>query len=145
MAPISPTDIPSFASTQLSLLSAELQAELDETSVLLSQSSPTSLQRAGVALLNLGITSQRTGLGGKTVVELELDPAVGGGDLPEHGIRTGDIVGLQEQPSGGAKKRQKTEIESRGAEGVVTKVGSARVVVALGKEDEEPPGGKLWL
>ena len=145
MAPIAPTDIPSFASTQLALLSAELQAELDETTALLSQSSPTSLQRAGVALLNLAISSQRTGLGGKTVVELELDSAVGGGDLPEHGIRTGDIVGLQEQPSGSTKKQQKSDMQSRGTEGVVTKVGSARVVVALGKEDDDPPGGKLWL
>lgn len=139
------TDIPAFATAQLSLLDAELQAEVAETSTLLSQSSPTSLQRAGLAILNLVVSSQRTGLGGKTVVDLELDPAVGGGDLPEHGIRTGDIVSVQEQPSGSAKKKEKSDLQSKGAEGVVVKVAGSHVAVALGREDGDVPGGKLWV
>jgi len=139
------TDIPAFATAQLFLLDAELQAEVAETSTLLSQSSPTSLQRAGLAILNLVVSSQRTGLGGKTVVDLELDPAVGGGDLPEHGIRTGDIVSVQEQPSGSAKKKEKSDLQSKGAEGVVVKVAASHVAVALGREDGDVPGGKLWV
>jgi len=139
------TDIPAFATAQLSLLDAELQAEVAETSTLLSQSSPTSLQRAGLAILNLVVSSQRTGLGGKTVVDLELDPAVGGGDLPEHGIRTGDIVSVQEQPSGSAKKKEKSDLQSKGAEGVVVKVAASHVAVALGREVGDVPGGKLWV
>ncbi|KAJ9638999.1 hypothetical protein H2199_006860 [Coniosporium tulheliwenetii] len=139
------TDIPTFAASQLVLLDAELRAELSETSALASQSSPTALARAGVAILNLQISSQRTGLGGKTVVELELNPAVGGGDIPEHGIRVGDIVGVQEQVGGSAKKREKAEVKAKGAEGVVLKVTSAVVAVALDREEVEVPGGKLWL
>lgn len=139
------TDIPAFATAQLSLLDAELQAEVAETSTLLSQSSPTSLQRAGLAILNLVVSSQRTGLGGKTVVDLELDPAVGGGYLPEHGIRTGDIVSVQEQPSGSAKKKEKSDLQSKGAEGVVVKVAASHVAVALGHADGDVPGGKLWV
>ncbi|KAF2087408.1 P-loop containing nucleoside triphosphate hydrolase protein [Saccharata proteae CBS 121410] len=149
MLPPPPTDIPSFATTQLSLLSAELRAELAETAALTSQHSPAALQRAGLAILNLTVSSQRTGLGGKTVVELGLDAAVGGGgeggELPEHGIRVGDIVGVQEQASGSAKKREKSEVEKRGVEGVVLKVTGQAVAVALDKEDVDVPGGRLWL
>ncbi|OJD34225.1 dna-binding protein smubp-2 [Diplodia corticola] len=141
------TDIPTFAAAQLSLLDAELQAELAETSLLLSAHPPQTLQRAGLAILNLHVSSQRTGLGGKTVVELELDPAVkgAGAELPEHGICTGDIVGVQEQPAGSAKKKEKSDLKKSGVEGVVLRVGAATVAVALDKEDVDVPQGKLWL
>ncbi|KAF2502212.1 DNA-binding protein SMUBP-2 [Lophium mytilinum] len=139
-----PTDIPSFATTQLALLTTELNAELAETQLLLSSTSPSTLARAGLAILNLNLSSQRTGLGGKTVVELTLDPAFvtkssgsgkgsGSQDLPEHGIRVGDIVAVSEQPAGAAKKNEKTGLKERGVEGVVGKVGTERVEVVLGK------------
>lgn len=88
MAPKTALNIPSFAKTQLALLEAELQSELEETSLLLSNSTPTALARGGLAITNLTLTSLRTGLGGKTVVELGLDAAVakgGEGELGEHG------------------------------------------------------------
>ncbi|QDS76010.1 hypothetical protein FKW77_004806 [Venturia effusa] len=140
-----PTDIPTFATTQLELLDQELQAEVAESNTLIAQTSPTALQRAGAAIVNLNIGSQRTGFGGKTVLDLELDPAVGGGDLPEHGIRVGDIVGVQEQPSGAAKKKEKADFQRNGVNGVVLKVQPASVSVALDKEDVDVPGGKLWI
>ena len=71
----SAVDVPAFAATQMALLEVELQSELDETSSLISNTSPTSLQRAGVAITNLTLVSQRTGFGGKTVVELGPDSA----------------------------------------------------------------------
>ncbi|KIW03602.1 uncharacterized protein PV09_05355 [Verruconis gallopava] len=142
---MSPTSVSAFAATQLRLLDAELQAELAETNLLVSQTAPNVLQRAGLAILNLAVASQRTGLGGKTVLDLELDPAVGGGDIPEHGIRVGDIVSVADQPSGSAKKREKAEMKSKGVEGVVLKVTRTTVSVALDKDDVDVPGGKLWL
>jgi DNA polymerase alpha-associated DNA helicase A len=45
-------DIPTFASTQLSLLERELAAEIAESAALVSLHSPAALQRAGVALTN---------------------------------------------------------------------------------------------
>jgi DNA polymerase alpha-associated DNA helicase A len=145
-----PTDIPTFASLQLLLLDAELQAELSETNALLSSHTPSALSRAGLAILNLNVSSIRTGLGGKTVVELGLDSAVVAKgdkpDIPEHGIRVGDIVGVQEQPSGSAKKAEKREGAKKGAEGVVLKVRRENVEVVLDKEDGEvPSAGKLWM
>jgi len=90
MAPKDAVDIPSFAATQLALLEAELQSELSETSSLISNTSPAALQKAGLAIANLSLSSQRTGLGGKTVVELGPDSATASqdGELAEHGVRT---------------------------------------------------------
>ena len=169
-----------FAHTQLSLLGFEQASEIAETTLLLSDSPPTVLARAGLAILNLTLVSQRTGLGGRTVLELGLDPAVaapatakghggggssgsagpgrgGGGSvpsgvLPEHGIRTGDIVRVSEQPKGGARKKEVEGMKGRGVEGVVTRVGERAVWVAVGKDgdrDDELDGelgeGRSWL
>ncbi|KAF2867655.1 DNA helicase-like protein [Massariosphaeria phaeospora] len=144
------TDIPAFAATQLSLLDAELQAELSETNALLSSHTPTALSRAGLAILNLNVSSIRTGLGGKPVVELALDPAVVAkgekSDIPEHGIRTGDIVAIQDQPAGSAKKTEKRELANEGVEGVVLRVRRENIEVVLDKEDADTPSGsKLWI
>lgn len=145
-----PTDIPSFAASQLTLLDAELQAELKETNALLSSHTPTALSRAGLAILNLNVFSIRTGLGGKTVVELGLDSAVVAKgdkpDIPEHGIRVGDIVAVQDQPSGSAKKTEKRELVKKGAEGVVLKTRRENIEIVLDKEDADVPSGcKLWM
>lgn len=148
MAPLKAVDVPAFAATQLALLEQELQSELDETSSLVSTTSPTALQRAGMAIINLSVASQRTGFGGKTVVELVLDSSVGGGkdgELPEHGIRVGDIVAISEQPAGSAKKREVKDLEAKGVRGVVTKVGKGGVYVALDREEDDVASSRLWL
>jgi DNA polymerase alpha-associated DNA helicase A len=145
---ISPT---AFAATQIALLDQELAAEAAETSSLISNLSPTALSRAGLALINLTVSSQRTGLGGKTVLELCPDPATSSAatsELPEHGIRVGDIVLIAGQPAGSAKKREVKDLESKGARGVVTKVWKAAVHVALDRDDEDWAsnlGGRLWV
>lgn len=139
-----PLDVSGFASTQLALLANEQAAEVAETSSLTAASSPAALFRAGLALLNLVVGAQRTGLGGKTVLELEPDSGVSA-ELPEHGIRVGDIVGVQEQPAGAAKKKEKNELKAKGVEGVVIRVGQKGVQVALDKEDPDVPSGRLWL
>lgn len=140
-------EVASFARAQRVLLDQELQSEISEMALLVTNHSPSGLQHAGLAITNLIVTSQRTGLGGKTVVELGPDGATSSsGELPEHGIRTGDIVLVAAQPAGSAKKREVTELEKKGARGVVTKVQRAFVAVALdeGKEDLVM-SGRLWL
>lgn len=159
--------------TLQSLLSLELHAETTQNALLLGAAPPPLLARAGLALLNLSITSYRTGLGGRTVLELGLDPALapsakdssnnhssGLPPLPEHGIRTGDIVRVGERPRDTAKKREVAEGKERGVEGVVVRVGERVVQVALGKEGKKGgkeeddsagagleglPDGKLWM
>lgn len=140
------TDVSTFADRQLSLLDQELQAELAETQLLTSTHAPTRLQRAGFALLNLAVSSQRTGFGGKTLLELSLDAAVSTtGELPEHGLRVGDICAVAEQPKGAVKKKEREGMDKRGVEGVVTKTQKASITVALDQEDAQVPNGKLWL
>ncbi|KAH8815160.1 DNA helicase-like protein [Xylogone sp. PMI_703] len=137
MAPKGAVDVPSWATTQLALLDQELISELQDITALLNNTTPASLSRAGLAITSLVVSSQRTGLGGKTVVELGPDPAVhSSGELPEHGIRVGDIVLLAEQPGGSAKKREVKELEAKGSRGVIVKVWKAGISVALEKEDD---------
>ena len=151
-------DIPTFAQTQLSLLEAELAAEIRDSSALVASHSPAALQRAGLALTNLTVANRRTGLGGRTVLELAPDPATSSStrsssssssssanstnraaDLPEHGIRVGDIVLVAEQPAASARKRELRESEARGVRGVVTRVGRGALAVAL---DDAASAGK---
>lgn len=74
-----------------------------------------------------------------------------GADLPEHGIRVGDIVLVAEQPpsgGGGARKREVREREAGGVKGVVTRVGRAGLGVAVdgeegGRGKDEGEGGVL--
>lgn len=136
-------DISNFAKAQLSLLDAELQAEVAETSLLVSQSSPATLQRAGLAVTNLLVTSQRTGLGGKTVIDLEPDPATGDGKIQEHGIRTGDIVSVQEQPAGTTKRKDRDEAAK--VTGVVTRIRGPCLSVALNDGEEEVSSKRSWV
>ncbi|CZR50776.1 probable DNA-binding protein SMUBP-2 [Phialocephala subalpina] len=150
---LTPISIPDFATTQLALLDSELQSELEETHLLLSNSTPTALARAGLAITNLTLSSLRTGLGGKIVVELGLDSAVSGkggsgkdeGELGEHGIRTGDIVLVSEQPAGSAKKREVKDLEAKGSRGVVTRAQKTGVWVALDNEEDDGVTGSKRL
>ncbi|THZ02057.1 DNA helicase [Aureobasidium pullulans] len=144
---MAPIDVPTFADKQLKLLAAELNAELEETALLTATHAPSTLARAGLAVLNLAISAQRTGLGGKSLLELSLDPAIAGTEteLPEHGLRVGDIVGVSEQPKGAEKKKERQDMEKKQVQGVVVKVLREIIVVALDKDEVDIPGGKLWL
>ncbi|KAL5614591.1 hypothetical protein BROUX41_004689 [Berkeleyomyces rouxiae] len=145
--PLKAVSIPAFAQSQLSLLAAELQAETTEAESLISSHTPTALQRAGYAVTNLVISNSRTGLGGKTVVELSPDSATAGADaeLPAHGLRSGDIVLVAGQPAGSAKKREVKDLEKKGVRGVITKTTRCIVFVALDQERDEEPTGRLWI
>lgn len=148
MAP--PLEISAFATTQLALLTQELAAETQETHLLTSTHAPSVLARAGLAILNLNVAAQRTGLGGKTLVDLALDNAVagsgeGGKELGEHGLRVGDIVGVAEQPKGAEKKKVRAEMEAKLVQGVVVRVGREALVVALDRDEVDIPQGRLWM
>ena len=145
---MAPVDVPGFAESQLSLLADELAAETASTSLLLASSSPTVLARAGLAIINLSLSSQRTGLGGKTVLELEQDHAFGtDGEIEKHNIKVGDIVRVAEQPKGGEKKKDKATMDNKGATGVIVRIGNKTLQVALGdgRGEDEGLSGRLWV
>ncbi|KAL3460814.1 AAA domain-containing protein [Aspergillus heterothallicus] len=183
-----PISIPLFAETQQALLLKEHEAEVSSSKLASTASASPStrrtLQATGYALTGLILSQCRTGLGGRLVGEFTADAAVlsssgkkDGDDarlsasgklrLGAHGIRVGDIVRVNEVGGSGAKKAGKEKgkdagksggTESKGPEGVVTKVGESSVWVAFGqrggsggrpKEDDEVVeelwGKKLWL
>ncbi|CAK7197496.1 hypothetical protein SEUCBS139899_000143 [Sporothrix eucalyptigena] len=150
-----PVDVPAFAAKQLELLGAELQSEIAQTAETVGGHTPAALQRAGVALINLVVGGRRTGMGGRTVLTLEGDAATASSDeLPEHGLRTGDVVLVAEQPGGSAKKREMRDLEKRGVHGVVTRVRRTALEVAVDDDKADSndenvdtllQSGRVWL
>ncbi|GMG40572.1 unnamed protein product [Ambrosiozyma monospora] len=65
-----------LASRFLDCLSVEKQEDSEQTSELLSTTSPKVLSSNGLAILNLCIMNIRTGIGGKLIVELTLHSSV---------------------------------------------------------------------
>lgn len=55
-----------FISRQRTLLSLEREAEIERTSLLLTNCTPRLLEQKGLALGSLGVVSAGIGLGGKT-------------------------------------------------------------------------------
>ncbi|EEY18569.1 DNA-binding protein SMUBP-2 [Verticillium alfalfae VaMs.102] len=142
-----PPSIPLFASTQLALLSNELAADLAQTSTLLASHAPATLQRAGLALTSLLPQARRTGPGARTLLELAPDPATATTqDLPEHGLRPGDIVLVAEQPAGaaqeegaqGARGQGRQGRRGEGAEGLADEVTYKRMNQTMEKLQKMP-------
>ncbi|KAJ2958002.1 hypothetical protein NQZ79_g6351 [Umbelopsis isabellina] len=131
----SPSAMESFIDSQIELVAKERKLEVEDTARLLSACSPAQLQKRGVALVALRVASMRTGMGGKSLLELELaQPLTDPPRLPSHKIRTGDIVGLQEY------KKDKPLSQTL-LSGVVSKVTDTSVTVALSQDrdnDEIP-------
>lgn len=74
----------------------ELESDLLLTSNYLNSYSPKRLFQLGLAVINLIVSNIKNGLGGKTLMELELDQAVKSGDneIQLGTLRVGDIVRL---------------------------------------------------
>lgn len=137
-----------FVTRQHTLLSREREAEIERTSLLLTNCTPKLLEQKGLALGNLGVVSAGIGLGGKTLLELERPAAFHSSQVfPPHTFRPGDIARIEEntpssasskKPTGKAKKTQLLDSDgktSRAAEGVVYKVTDTRIVIAIDPPD----------
>lgn len=144
-------DVSLFATTQLQLLQAEHHLEATVLAALLTSHPPTVLSRAGLALLNLTLSAQRTGFGGRPLLTLSPDPSLSSSTtLPSHSLRPGDVVRVAPQPSGAAKKKEKATLEGLGVEGVVHRVTDTGVTVAVDEKSgdegvEKVSGTRLWV
>ncbi|KAK6332458.1 hypothetical protein TWF730_011366 [Orbilia blumenaviensis] len=121
----------SFLDEQLELLDKAREAEIKLSNEDIAQASPKALSGRGLAVLNLCVSRFYTGLGGKTVVELSPDSSLAPGGMPAHGLRTGDIVRIEEQLSASAKKLQVKEAQAGGLTGVVVRSATQKLAVAL--------------
>ncbi|EPB87178.1 hypothetical protein HMPREF1544_06003 [Mucor circinelloides 1006PhL] len=123
-----------FIAHQIQLVETERKIDVEDTQKLLSAYAPIQLQRRGVALVGLKVTGMRTGLGGKSLIDLELaNPSMLPPIFPAHKITTGDIVGLDEY------KKDKPSQQVGKWSGVVLRMTDARITVALQEMEEELP------
>ncbi|KIJ28163.1 hypothetical protein M422DRAFT_61944 [Sphaerobolus stellatus SS14] len=134
MATASDTDLRVFIDRQYALLDAERDAEIERTSLLISNCSQKLLEQKGLALGGLGVASVAVGLGGKSLIELERPAAYHTTPIfPPHTLRTGDLARIDEHASGVTKKSKVTKDTSAKSviEGVVYKVSNTRIVLAV--------------
>lgn len=61
----SPADLEAFINRHRELLSKEREAEVERSSLLLSNCGPKLLEQKGLALIGLGVVGINVGLGGK--------------------------------------------------------------------------------
>ncbi|KAL0946071.1 hypothetical protein HGRIS_012344 [Hohenbuehelia grisea] len=134
----SEAEIQAFVSKHLQLLSKERDAEVERSSLLLSNCGPKLLEQKGLALNGLGVVGVNIGLGGKTLVELERPVAHHTSPIfPPHNFRPGDLARIEVNTTSNAppkKLKSKSPAgspEKSGPEGVVYKVSDTRIVVAL--------------
>ncbi|KAI0336542.1 P-loop containing nucleoside triphosphate hydrolase protein [Cubamyces sp. BRFM 1775] len=137
-----------FIDRHRELLKKEREAEIERTSLLLSNCPPKLLEQKGLALCGLGVASVGIGLGGKTLIELERPTAYHTTPIfPPHSLRPGDLARIEEHTTATTQKKsakpKKTGTSEKskedGIEGVVYKVSDTKIVLAA---DPPETGGE---
>lgn len=112
---------------------------------------PKKLAQLGLGIINLQIVNVRTGLGGKTILELQLDPAFSDGEINTSTLRTGDIVKLAKMTSSASNqklekkkplKNHKEESQAQnqsdvGIEAVVIKVSTQTISISVDESTDD--------
>ncbi|KAJ1508576.1 hypothetical protein HMI55_000324 [Coelomomyces lativittatus] len=122
------TEDSTFITQLIDALEREYQEELCSCNKLIKKYTPQQVQKAGLGLIHLKVSGTRTGLGGKCLVQLELDLNGGTGPLPANKLRVGDIVLVQ--PDVGPLTSNEQSIQStiyRITEALVTVVFSENI------------------
>ncbi|KAJ7720843.1 AAA domain-containing protein [Mycena metata] len=139
----SETRLSNFFARQRTLLAQERAAEVERSSLLLSNCPPKLLEQKGLSLGGLGVVGMNIGLGGKTLVELERPTAYHTSPIfPPHTLRPGDLARIEANVSaagsskkGAAAKKPAEGKASQTAEGVVYRVTDTRIVIAIDGSD----------
>nr|XP_020639747.1 DNA-binding protein SMUBP-2 [Pogona vitticeps] len=125
------TPVEKFVLRQLELLQEEREAEISEARIWQESISLKELQRRGICLLKLEVTSQKTGLYGRLLLTLQPRKHGSESQLPSNSFGPGDIVGLYE--SGGPGDQLCT--------GTITHITSKLITVAI----DEPQSNLVSL
>lgn len=140
-----PSQLQAFLQRHLDLLLQERNAELEESHLLLSSTSPKLLERNGLALCRLGVLNTSVGMGGKNLVELHRPTAYHNDvKFPPNTFRTGDVVVIVDEAdseSGGKKASKKqagaTKDTDESIDGVVTRMTDTKIVIAIGSKKKK--------
>ncbi|EDK36972.2 hypothetical protein PGUG_01070 [Meyerozyma guilliermondii ATCC 6260] len=116
-------------------LQLEQQADSELTSEYLSSYSPKKLAKLGLAVVNLVVHGIRTGLGGKLLMELTLDPSVRGEntEFSTGSLRVGDIVRIDTMKNSTEPQKDTSDA----VDAVITKISSNSIVAAVEDDDNE--------
>ncbi|KAK0484742.1 P-loop containing nucleoside triphosphate hydrolase protein [Armillaria novae-zelandiae] len=135
-------DLATFIERERFLLAQERSAEIQRSSLLLSNCGPKLLEQKGLSLAGLGVLAVNVGLGGKTLVELERPTAYHTTPIfPPHTFRPGDLARIETNvTANSAQKKSKksvasSETQSSEVEGVVYKISDTRIVIAIDPSD----------
>ncbi|KAG5725196.1 DNA polymerase alpha-associated DNA helicase A [Termitomyces sp. T112] len=123
--------IAAFLDRQRWLLEKERDAEIERSSLLLSNCGPKLLEQKGLSLGGLGIA-------GGSLVELERPAAYHtSSTFPPHTFRPGDLARIEANVSSAKKAKKTTAGEAKGSqpEGVVYKISDTRIVIAVDSSD----------
>ncbi|ODV85478.1 hypothetical protein CANARDRAFT_198961 [[Candida] arabinofermentans NRRL YB-2248] len=147
-----------LSSEFISCLSIEKQEDIDQTADLISACSPKVLSSNGLAILNLVVSNVRTGIGGKTIAELNIHSSI---DKSSSGIevgdfRVGDIVKLDKQSSesnnskklkNSSKNSDKEEAEEEEViiNGVITSVSEKQISISVQCDSNTQQGSQIEL
>lgn len=141
-------------------INLELQSDLLLTNSYLTSYSPKKLNKLGLAVINLIVTNVKNGLGGKTIIELEIDPALKSNEteIQMGSLRVGDIIKLDKmsnantsetvqakkaQDNSSKKKKGNDEEENRQDESldaVLIKINSNAITISI---EEDYPEEKV--
>lgn len=113
-----------FGQSLKDAVALEREADVLLTNEYLTKLPAKRLAKLGLAVVNLLVDAVRTGLGGKTLLDLVPDSATGG-ELVAGSIRLGDIVRIQ--------RMGKAE-EDQSLDAVVTKVSSLLVTISIDQD-----------
>jgi len=123
----------------LKCIDLERNADIEQTTFLLNSLPPKKLAAKGLAIINLNTESIKTGLGGRTILELRND--LGGNEsesLVAGDIRVGDIVKIDKIGSSNKKKHFKSEDNlDTSCEGVVTRISNIAIILTIDDNYEE--------
>ncbi|KAG7817540.1 hypothetical protein KL928_003439 [Ogataea angusta] len=144
-----------LSSRFLECLAVERQESFEQTSELLSRSSPKSLSANGLAVLNLSISNVRTGVGGKQIVELVPHSSIAGKEnaaIQTGDLKIGDIVKMDKYGSDVNTKKLKNSSKRKDVDdaeetsvqidGVVVLVGERQINIALNYDSMTAEGAK---
>lgn len=123
----------------------EQQEDTELTLEYLDKYSPKKLAQLGLAVVNLVVSGVRTGLGGKFLIELTLDPAVKGdnAEISPGTLRVGDIIRVDTMKERGNRKNEKGKKEgdqkdkTDAVDAVITKITLQAIVAAIDDADTD--------
>ncbi|CAK7901971.1 DNA polymerase alpha-associated DNA helicase A [[Candida] anglica] len=120
-------------------IALEQKADSSLTEEYLKLYSPKKLSQLGLAVVNLVVSNLKTGLGGKTLIELQQDPATSSSpdeDIQPGTIRVGDIVKVSRMKASNVSNDTTTDSEAP-IEAVVTRINTKTITVSVEEDTND--------